>query len=155
MKLSDFISEKHQYRMALCGHKAVEAGAVCLVLMSQGRLAEMGLAHLAIASKTGLLAVFPALGVTFTRYARHFANRWTASLFLGTCTFFADAAVHRSHYPGAYTEAAMTAVGACAFSLAISLHSHRQTHRSHNRDVFLAPKAEMEVQDAALDGSTE
>jgi hypothetical protein len=155
MKLSDVISEKHQYRLALCGHKAVEAGAVCLILMSQGRLAEMGLAHLFIASKTGLLAVFPALGVTFTRYARHFANRWTASLFLGTCTFFADAAVHRSHYPGAYSEAALTALGACAFSLAISFTPIGKRIDHLTETFFLAPKAEMEVQDAALDGSTE
>ncbi len=52
-----------------------------------GQLAGMTLAHLAIASKTGLLAVSPALGVTFTRYAKHLANRWTISLFFGICTF--------------------------------------------------------------------
>lgn len=155
MKLSEFISEKHQYRLALCGHKAVEAGAVCLVLMSQGRLAEMGLAHLFIASKTGLLAVFPALGVTFTRYARHFANRWTASLFLGVCTFFADAAVHRSHYPGAYTEAALTAIGACAFSIVISFTPIGKRIDRLTETFLFAPNAEAEVRDPALDGSPE
>jgi hypothetical protein len=58
--------EKHQFRLALCGHKAVEAGAVCLLLMVQGQLTMVTLAHVGIASKTGLLAVFPALGITFT-----------------------------------------------------------------------------------------
>jgi hypothetical protein len=156
MKISDYISsEKLQYRVALCGHKAVEAGAVCLILMSQGRLAEMGLAHLAIASKTGLLAVFPALGVTFTRYARHFTNRWTASLFLGACTFFADAAVHRSHYPGAYTEAALTAIGAFAFSVAISFTPVGKRIDRLTETFLFAPSGEGEAQDAATNGTVD
>src|SRR5262245_18541908 len=44
--------ESHHFRLVLCGHKAVEAGAVCLVLMVQGHLADVTLAHLAIAAKT-------------------------------------------------------------------------------------------------------
>ena len=104
----------------LCGHKAVEAGAVCLVLMVQGDLAAITLAHLAIATKTGVLAVVPALGLTFTKYGRHFVNRWTTSMFLGLCTFLADAVIHQSHYPGEYTEAALTGVGAFLFSLVVS-----------------------------------
>ena len=120
MRLRDWINEKVQYRLVLCGHKAVEAGAVCMVLMVQGHLMDIGLAHFALATKTGLLAVFPALGITFTRYARHLANRWAASLFFGLCTFLADSLVHESHYPGAYTEAALTGIGACLFSLALS-----------------------------------
>jgi hypothetical protein len=72
-----------------------------------------------VAAKTGLLAVSPALG-TFTRYARHFANRWISSAFLGICAFLADAAVHESHYPGKVTEAALTGLGAFLFSIVIS-----------------------------------
>jgi hypothetical protein len=115
-----FFDEKQQYRLALCGHKAVEAGAVCLVLMVQGNLAAITLAHVAIATKTGLLAVVPAMGVTFTKQVRHFLNRWTASAFLGVCTFLADAVMHESHYSGEYTEAALTGAGAFLFSLAVS-----------------------------------
>ena len=114
------VSQQRQYRLALCGHKAIEAGAVCLVLMVQGDLAGVTVAHLAIAAKTGLLAVSPALAVTFSRYVRHLLNRWTASAFLGLCTFAADAFIHASHYPGAYTEAALTGVGAFVFSLVVS-----------------------------------
>jgi hypothetical protein len=113
-------SKAHQYRLALCAHKAVEAGAVCMLLMVQGDLTAITLAHLAVATKTGLLAVIPALWLTFTKQARHLLNRWTASAFLGVCTFLADAAVHASHYPGAYTEAALTGIGAFFFSLAVS-----------------------------------
>jgi hypothetical protein len=116
--------EKHQFRLALCGHKAVEASAVCLLLMVQGQLAMVTLTHVEIASKTGLLAVFPALGITFTRYAKHFANRWTSSAFLGICTFVADALAHESHYTWGYTreytEAALTGLGAFVFSVAVS-----------------------------------
>src|SRR5271157_4794348 len=104
MKLSDFFHKKYQYRLVLCGHKAVEAGAVCLLLMVQGHLGAITMTHVGIASQTGLLAVAPVLGVSFTRHARHFANRWTTSALLGVCTFFADAAVHGSHYAGEYTE---------------------------------------------------
>jgi integral membrane sensor domain MASE1 len=115
-----FADHKQQYRLALCGHKAVEAGAVCLILMVQGDVTAITLAHLTIATETGLLAVVPAVIVTFTRYARHFVNRWTASAFLGVCTFFADALIHASHYPGEYTEAALTGAGAFAFSVLVS-----------------------------------
>ncbi|HVW12011.1 MAG TPA: hypothetical protein VHC90_25705 [Bryobacteraceae bacterium] len=120
MKLSSFWHGKQQFRAALCGHKAVEAGAACLLLMVQGQLAAVTLVHVEIATKTGLLAVFPAVALTFTRYARHLANRWTSSAFFAVCTFAADASIHASHYPGEYTEAAMTAVGAFLFSVAVS-----------------------------------
>ena len=113
-------SGKHQFRLVLCGHKAVEVGAVCLVLMVQGHLVDLTLTHLAIATKTGLLAVSPALGVTFTRQARYFANEWATSAFIGVCTFLADAVIHESHYPGEYTEAALTGLGAFAFSVALA-----------------------------------
>ena len=114
------ISKEQQYRLALCGHKAVEAGAVCMVLMVQGDLTAITLAHLVIATKTGVLAVIPALAVTFTKQVRHLLNRWTASVFLGVCTFLADAAIHASHYPGEYTEAALTGIGAFFFSVTVS-----------------------------------
>jgi len=104
----------------LCGHKAVEVGAVCAVLMVQGHLVDLTAAHMMIATKTGVLAVVPVLGVTFSRYAAHMVNRWTSSAFLAACTFFADASIHGSHYPGAYTEAAFTAVGAFVFSVVVS-----------------------------------
>ena len=104
----------------MCGHKAVEVAAVCVLLMVQGDIAGITLTHLGIASKTGLLGVFPILGVTYTRYARHLTNRWASSALLGVCTVVADAGVHASHYPGALTEAVLTGIGAFVFSLAIS-----------------------------------
>jgi len=64
--------------------------------------------------------VLPVLGVTLTRYVRHLGDRWVSSALLAVCTFVADAAIHGSHYPGAYTEAALTAAGAFAFSLVVS-----------------------------------
>jgi hypothetical protein len=114
------IHHKHQYRAAMCGHKAVEVSAVCVLLMVQGDIAGITLTHLGIASKTGLLGVFPILAITYTRYARHLTNRWAASALLGLCTFAADAAVHASHYPGALTEAALTGTGAFLLSVVIS-----------------------------------
>lgn len=88
--------------------------------MVQGNLAAATLMHFEIASKTGLAAVLPALFVTFTRYTRHLVNRWTSSAFFAICTFVADSLMHESHYPGEYTEAALTAVGAFVFSVAVS-----------------------------------
>jgi hypothetical protein len=90
------------------------------MLMVQGHLAGVTLAHLLVATKTGSLATAPAVAVTFTRYARHLANKWTASIFLGICAFVSDAAIHGSHYSGEYTEAALTGIGAIAFSILIA-----------------------------------
>ena len=104
----------------LCGHKAVETGAACLLLMLQGQLAQATFGHFLVASQTGVLTVFPLLGITWTSHARHFANRWVSAMFVGACAFFADAVVHGSHYPGKYTEAALTAIGAFALSVVIS-----------------------------------
>jgi len=109
-----------KFRLALCGHKVVEAGAVCALLMVQGDLAGLTLAHVAIATKTGLLAMSPVVGVTFSRYAHHVLNRWTAALLFGVSTFAGDALMHPSHYEGAVTEAALTGIGAAIFSLVIS-----------------------------------
>ena len=148
MNLQRLLDEKHQFRLVLCGHKAVEAGAVCLVLMVQGHLADVTLAHLVIAAKTGLLAVAPALGVTFTQQARHLANKWTSSTLLGGCTFLADAAIHGSHYPGAYTEAALTGLGAFVFSMVIAhtpigrhIDSLAETFVDHQHAAPLEPLA--------------
>jgi hypothetical protein len=88
--------------------------------MVQGHLGDIALGHLLIASKTGLLAVSPVLGVTLTRHARHLANRWTSSAFLGICAFAADAIIHGSHYSGDYAEAALTGLGAFALSVVVS-----------------------------------
>lgn len=120
MNLKRFLHERHQFRLALCGHKAVEAGAACLLLMVQGQLAQITLGHLLIASKTGILTVFPLVGITLTRFARHFANRWMSAFLLAICAFFADAVTHGSHYPGAYTEAALTAAGVYILSVIVS-----------------------------------
>jgi hypothetical protein len=140
------VNARHKFRLALFGHKAVEAGVVCVVLMVQGELAGITLVHLGIAAKTGLLAVSPVLGATFSPYARHFVNRWTSSLFLGACTFAADALIHASHYPGEYTEAALTAIGAFAFSLAIS-YTPIGEHLDHLAEAFL--DSHVSVRDAA------
>jgi hypothetical protein len=67
-----------------------------------------------------MLAVAPLVAVTLTNYAGHMVNRWTSSALIGLTTFVADAAIHGSHYPGAYTEAALTAVGAFVFSVIVS-----------------------------------
>ena len=120
MRSGRLAGRAHQFRLVLCGHKAVEAGAVCLVLMVQGHLVDITGAHLLIASKTGLLAVFGPLGLTFTRYARLMVTRWSAAAILGVCTFAADAVIHGSHYSGEYTEAALTGVGAFIFSLIVA-----------------------------------
>jgi len=142
MKLSRSAGKGYQFRLVLCGHKAVEAGAVCLVLMVQGHLADVTAAHLVIAAKTGLLAVSPPLWLTFTRYARLLAGKWSAATILGICAFIADAAIHGSHYPGEYTEAALTGLGAFAFSLAVA-------HTSFGRRIDNLAEAFFDV-DAAV-----
>jgi hypothetical protein len=120
MNLKQLIHKKHQFRLVLCGHKAVETGAACLVFMVQGQLPQATLGHFLIAAETGMLTVFPLLGITLTRHARHFANRWVSAMFVGVCTVFADAVIHGSHYPGKYTEALLTGLGAFVLSVVVS-----------------------------------
>jgi hypothetical protein len=120
MNRSQGLHKKHQFRLALVGHKAVEAGGACLLLMVQGQIAQVTVGHFAIASQTGLLTVAPLVGITLTRFARHFGNRWTSATLVAVCSFFADALIHGSHYPGKLTEAALTAVGTFAISIAVS-----------------------------------
>jgi len=121
MKVRCLLHEKHQFRLALCGHQVLEAAVVCLMLMVNGHPGELTLGHVIIASKTGLLSVFPALGLSFTQYARHLGNKWVSFASSGLCSFVADALIHPSHYPGAYTEAALTGLGTVAFSMVVSL----------------------------------
>jgi hypothetical protein len=91
-----------------------------MLLMVQGHVGEITAGHVAIASETGVLAILPALALTFTQYGRYLTNRWTSSLFIGLCGFVADAFVHASHYPGAYTEAVLTGLGTTAASVVVS-----------------------------------
>lgn len=121
---------------------------MCLLLMVQGDLGAVTLTHLAIAAKTGMLATTPAFLVTFTRHARHFANRWTSSAMLGFCTFAADALIHPSHYPGAYSEAAFTGAGAFVFSLVVS-YTPLGREIDRRAEAFLARDAEAGDEQAA------
>jgi len=120
MEASRVINRKHQFRLVLFGHKAAETGAACLLLMLQGQLAGATLGHFLLASKTGVLTVFPLLGITWTKHAKYLAHRWTSAVLVGTCAFFADAVIHGSHYRGKFTEAALTGLAAFALSVIIS-----------------------------------
>jgi len=88
--------------------------------MVQGQLAQATVGHFLVASQTGILTVFPLLGITLTRHAHHFANRWISAGLVAVCSFFADAIIHRSHYPGEYTEAALTSAGVFLLSVIVS-----------------------------------
>ena len=153
MKSSHSISEKVQYRLVLCGHKAVEAAAVCLVLMVQGNLMAITLTHLSLASRTGLLAVFPAVGLTFTRYARHFANRWTSSLFFGVSTFLADSFIHPVALSQAPTPRPRSPASAPAFSQSRFPTRQSVSESTRSPKLFLfshETEPAPEVQDAAM-----
>ena len=85
MNLTQLLHKNHQFRLALCGHKAAETAAACLIFMLEGQLGQATLGHFLIASVTGVLTVFPLLGITLTRFARHFANRWVCGTFVAVC----------------------------------------------------------------------
>lgn len=155
MNLGYLLHKRHKYRLALCTHKAVEVGVVCLALMAQGSLAGLTLGHLGVASETGILAIFPVLGVTLTKHAWRLANRWTSSIFIGGCGFLADVLMHESHYPGAYTEAALTAVGTFFLSIAIS-YTRIGRYIDSLAESFLHPSARQDNMPGAVlaDGPT-
>jgi len=52
MERKQRLNKKHQFRMILCGHKAIETGAACLLLMVQGQLAQATASHFLIASES-------------------------------------------------------------------------------------------------------
>jgi hypothetical protein len=114
------LHEKHRYRLAVCGYNAFETSAVCLALMVKGSLLSLTLGHFATASRTGVLAILPVLGLSMTRQAALLAGRWTAPIIAGLCGFGADVLTHPSHFPGAYTEAALTALGTFVLSIGVS-----------------------------------
>jgi hypothetical protein len=68
MNLRHFVDEKHQFRLVLCGHKAVEAGAVCLVLMVGGHLGAitLGPGEYTEAALTGIGAFLFSLAISYT-----------------------------------------------------------------------------------------
>ena len=112
---------KAPYRVAMCAHKGAEVAGLCLLLMVQGDVLDLTLSHFATAAQTGATAMVLPLGLTFTRFVRAFvSSRWTSSLIVGVCGFAADIFAHPSHYPGAYTEAALTGLGTTAASVLIS-----------------------------------
>lgn len=69
MALLKRIRGRHQYRLVLCGHKAAEAGAVCLVLMVQGQLMDATLSHLLIAKSP-----VERMHLTFEQFAEDLDN---------------------------------------------------------------------------------
>jgi hypothetical protein len=59
---------------------------------------------------------------------------------LGICAFLADSIAHESHYPGEYTEAALTGLGAFLFSLAIS-YTPVGKHIDHLAETFVGSRS--------------
>ena len=118
MNLNALIHKRPQFRLALLGHKAAETASTCLLQMVQGQIAQTTPGQFVLASDTRPLTVFPLIGLALTRNNRHFTNRWTSATFVAICSFLIDAVIHRVHYPS--VEAAFTAAGAFALSVAIS-----------------------------------
>jgi len=66
MNLIRLLHKKHQFRLALCGHKAVETGFACFMFMVQGQVGEATLGHFLIARFTdGSIDRLPSSGNHF------------------------------------------------------------------------------------------
>ena len=130
---------KAPFRLAMCAHKGAEVAGVCLLLMVQGHVLDLTASHFLTAAQTGATAIALPLGFTFTRYARALvSSRWTMSILVGGCGFVADVFAHPSHYPGAYTEAALTGAGTTALSIAMS-HTALGRRLEQLGDAFRTP----------------
>ncbi len=119
----------------LFGHKAFETGASCLLLMVQGQLAQATLGHFLIASETGVLTVFPLLGITWTRHARLFSNRWVSAAICGCLRLFRGRLHTRFTLPGGiyrgrFHRSRDLCVIRCCF-----VHSGRKADRSAGRSI--------------------
>jgi glycosyltransferase involved in cell wall biosynthesis len=104
----------------VCGHKGIESGLACLLLVVQGQLGDANASDFLLASATGGLTAFSLLGIAWTRFAHHLTNRWIIAALVGVSACFADAVMHGSVYSGDFAKAALTGLCTAALSLGIS-----------------------------------
>ena len=99
-----------------------EATAACLFTMVQGNFLAIGIAHLIVASQTGIIAgILAGSAILFTKTNK----RWVISLILGVLTGVVDFLVHPGMFGSVATEAMVTGAAAAILSYIIGFSISR------------------------------
>ena len=96
---------------------STEAGCACAVMMVQGQLAMISLAHWIVALQTGLISGALA---TFLVVVGKVSRPWVVSLIVGAATTVADFLVHSGEFVPVVIEALLTGLGAGLLALIIT-----------------------------------
>ena len=101
-----------------------ESTTACLVMMVQGNMLALTLAHLAIASETGIIAGALTSIVVF---AARTNMRWIISVVLGVVTAVVDFFVHPGQFGPAAAEALATglAAGLLSYLVGMAIRGYR------------------------------
>ena len=100
--------------------RIVEATSSCLIMMTQGNVLAITIAHWLTALKTGFLTGIMAVAVAVFGNQKMQDNKFVVSGITGFLTAIADLLIHPSHFGGANTEAIVTGIGAGLLCLALS-----------------------------------
>ena len=97
---------------------AAESTTACLVTMVQGNILGLTMAHLLIASQTGVIAAAIAAVALFASKTR---NRWIVSAVLGVATAIVDFFVHPGMFGPVALEAIVTGIAAAVLSYMVGM----------------------------------
>jgi hypothetical protein len=109
-------------KIATLAEGIAESTTACLVTMVQGNVLAITMAHLAIASQTGVIAgVVASIVILFARTRL----RWMVSVILGSVTSVVDFFVHPGQFGPVFMEALVTGLAAGVLSFLLGMAVHR------------------------------
>jgi hypothetical protein len=91
-----------------------ESWLACVIAMVQGNLLVLTTGHAIVAAKTGIIA---ALVIFFSTLVVKDINKWVLVFLTGVATMIADLITHPSNFGSAWTEAAVTGLGAMILAI--------------------------------------
>jgi hypothetical protein len=97
-----------------------ESASSCALIMTQGDVSGLSLAHWSVALQTGLIATLATLAVVIYGKSEWLENKYAMAGAIGFFTAVADMFVHPSGFGGASTEAIVTGIGAGILCLLMS-----------------------------------
>ena len=101
--------------------KISEVTPACLLLMVQGDITAITMAHWIKALTTALITSLSMVALSFIKSNKDFYdNKYLLAALTSFVTMVVDYQVHPSHYKGNYTEAIMTGLAAGIFCLIMS-----------------------------------
>lgn len=108
-------------KLALFGHAFAKVTPACLMMMVQGNLTALALAHWLVAMKTGAITGLILVLFSFWNKTKEItSNNYSMAGLVAFATMIVDFSMHPTHFGGEYTEAITTGVGAGLLWLVVS-----------------------------------